>query len=109
MAADIRVPSECRDMIRAGALVAINTSGGKDSRAITILLSRFVPRDQEPAVLSYQRAVHRHQFAQQPQLLDVTLAELLAGAPFLLEQAAGPVHRLVDRRHRLAGQVDAAE
>ena len=27
---DIRVPPECREMIRAGALVAVNTNGGKD-------------------------------------------------------------------------------
>ena len=48
--ADIRVPPECREMIRAGALLAINTSGGKDSQAMTILLSRIVPRDQLVAV-----------------------------------------------------------
>ena len=48
--ADICVPAECRDMIRAGALVAINTSGGKDSQAMTILLSRIVPRDRLVAV-----------------------------------------------------------
>ena len=33
-------------MIRRGALVAINHSGGKDSQCMTILLSRIVPRDQ---------------------------------------------------------------
>jgi len=32
-------------MIRNGALVAISHSGGKDSQAMTILLSRIVPRD----------------------------------------------------------------
>ena len=48
--ADIRVPPECREMIRAGALLAISTSGGKDSQAMTILLSRIVPRDQLVAV-----------------------------------------------------------
>ena len=47
---DIRVPPECREMIRAGALVAVNTSGGKDSQSMTILLSRIVPRDQIVAV-----------------------------------------------------------
>ena len=46
----IHVPPECREMIRAGALVAISTSGGKDSQAMTILLSRIVPRDQLVAV-----------------------------------------------------------
>ena len=44
--ADISVPSECGDMIRTGALVAVNTSGGKDSQAMTILLSRIVPHGQ---------------------------------------------------------------
>ena len=48
--ADISVPPECREMIRAGALLAISTSGGKDSQAMTILLSRIVPRDQLVAV-----------------------------------------------------------
>ena len=43
---DISVPPECREMIRRGALVALNHSGGKDSQAMTILLSRIVPREQ---------------------------------------------------------------
>ena len=45
-AADLHFPPECRDMIRQGALVAVNVSGGKDSQAMTILLARIVPRDQ---------------------------------------------------------------
>ena len=48
--ADIPVPPRCRELIRAGALVAVNHSGGKDSQAMTILLSRIVPRDQIVAV-----------------------------------------------------------
>ncbi len=44
--ADVAVPPPCGQMIRAGALVTINSSGGKDSQAMTILLSRFVPREQ---------------------------------------------------------------
>ena len=48
--AEIRVPPECREMIRAGALVAVNHSGGKDSQSMTILLSRIVPRAQLVAV-----------------------------------------------------------
>ena len=42
----IPIPRECRKLIRGGALVALNSSGGKDSQAMTILLSRIVPRDQ---------------------------------------------------------------
>ena len=45
-ATDIPIPRECRQLIRRGALFAINSSGGKDSQAMTILLSRIVPRDQ---------------------------------------------------------------
>ncbi len=44
--ADLHFPPECRDMIRQGALVAVNSSAGKDSQAMTILLARIVPRDQ---------------------------------------------------------------
>ena len=42
----IALPAECRALIDGGALVALNHSGGKDSQCMTILLSRFVPRDQ---------------------------------------------------------------
>ena len=40
----------CRELIRAVALVAVNHSGGKDSQAMTVLLSRIVPRGQIVAV-----------------------------------------------------------
>ena len=43
---EIPIPCECGRLIRRGALVAINSSGGKDSQAMTILLSRIVPLDQ---------------------------------------------------------------
>ena len=42
----LHIPPECRDMIRRGALMAINSSGGKDSQAMRIVLARIVPRDQ---------------------------------------------------------------
>ena len=48
--AHISIPAECRETIRAGALVAISHSGGKDSQAMTILLSRIVPSDRLVAV-----------------------------------------------------------
>ena len=44
--ADLYIPPECRNMIRRGALVAVNSSGGKDSQSMTILLAGIVPRDQ---------------------------------------------------------------
>jgi len=48
--ADLAVPPECRETIRAGALVAISHSSGKDSQCMTILLSRIVPHGQLVAV-----------------------------------------------------------
>ena len=48
--ANLPVPPACRETIRAGALVAVNHSGGKDSQCMTILLSRIVPRGQIVAV-----------------------------------------------------------
>ena len=47
---DIRVSSECRDMIRARAFVTINSSAGKDSQAMTILLSHILPANRLVAV-----------------------------------------------------------
>ena len=44
------VPPECRAFIGGGALVAVNVSAGKDSQAMTILLSRLVPHDRLVAV-----------------------------------------------------------
>ena len=49
-AIDIPVPPHCRELIQRGALVALSTSGGKDSQAMTILLSRLIPRHQLLAV-----------------------------------------------------------
>ena len=42
----LAIPSECRELIDRGSLMAINHSGGKDSQAMTTLLSHIVPRDQ---------------------------------------------------------------
>ena len=41
--ADLPIPTECRELIDRGALVALSHSGGKDSQAMTILLSQVVP------------------------------------------------------------------
>ena len=43
---DIAIPPQCRALIERGALVAVNSSAGKDSQAMLILLSRAVPLDQ---------------------------------------------------------------
>ena len=43
---EVPIPDQCRELIGRGALVAVNHSRGKDSQAMTILLTRVVPRDQ---------------------------------------------------------------
>ena len=48
--ADIPIPLECGDMIRRGALFALNVSGGKDSQAMSLLVAGVVPHDQIVAV-----------------------------------------------------------
>ena len=53
-----------------------------------ILLSRIVPRDPESAVLCYQQAAHRHQFAQLPQRHCQTNWTGLVGPTIKRPQAA---------------------
>ena len=43
---NLAVPSECRNLIDRGALVAIIHGGGKDSQCMTILLSCVIPVQQ---------------------------------------------------------------
>ena len=80
--AEIRIPPECRDMIRAGALVAISTSGGKDSQAMTILLSRIVPRDRLVAVHAPLAGV------EWPGTVEFIRATLPPGMPLILAPVA---------------------
>ena len=47
---DIRVSSECRDMIRARSFVTISSSAGKDSQTMTILQSHILPANRLVAV-----------------------------------------------------------
>ena len=79
---DIRAPSKCRDMIRTGALVAINHSGGKDSQAMTILLSRIVPRGQILAVHASLGEV------EWPGTVEHIEATLPAGVPLIFPPVA---------------------
>ncbi len=86
--ADIPLPPECRETIRAGALVAVNHSGGKDSQAMTILLSRVVPRAQLLAVHAPLGEVEwpgtvEHVDATLPSGVPLTLAPVASGKSLL--------------------------
>ncbi|MXX87897.1 MAG: phosphoadenosine phosphosulfate reductase family protein [Boseongicola sp. SB0677_bin_26] len=65
-------------MFRAGALVSNSTSGGKDSQAMTILLSRIVPRDQLVAVHAPLEGV------EWPGMIEHVRATLPADVPLIL-------------------------
>ena len=80
--ADIRLPPACRELIRDGALVAISTSGGKDSQSMTILLSRIVPRDRLVAVHAPLGEV------EWPGTVEFIRATLPPGMPLILAPVA---------------------
>ncbi len=80
--AHIRVPPKCLEMIRAGALVAVSHSGGKDSQAMTILLSRIAPHDQIVAVHAPLGEV------EWPGTIEHTEATLPAGVPLIFAPVA---------------------
>ena len=48
--ADVSVPAPCQETVCTGALFVVNTSGGKDSQAMTVMLSCVIPRAQLVAV-----------------------------------------------------------
>lgn len=95
-AVGISPPPECREMIRRGALVAVNHSGGKDSQCMTILLSAIVPRDQLVAVHAPLRD------ADWPGSEDHVRATLPPGVPLILAPVASGRSLLeaIERRGR---------
>ena len=80
--ADVPVPPRCNEMIRAGALVAVSHSGGKDSQSMTILLSRIVPRAQLVAVHAPLGEV------EWPGTIEHIEATLPVGVPLILAPVA---------------------
>ena len=80
--AGLALPPECRATIRQGAAVAISTSGGKDSQAMTILLSRLVPRDRLVAVHAPLGEV------EWPGTIEHIRATLPEGVPLILAPVA---------------------
>ena len=84
----MRVPPDCRRLIGQGALFAINHSGGKDSQAMTILLSRIVPADQLLLVhaplgdIEWPRTID-HIEATRPSRVPLILAPVTSGKSLL--------------------------
>ena len=75
-------PQPCRDLIAQGALCAVNTSGGKDSQTMTILLSRKIPPGQLVAVHAPLEDV------EWPGTVDFIRATLPPGMPLLMAPVA---------------------
>ena len=78
----VPVPAQCRNLIERGALVAVNSSGGKDSQAMTILLSRIVPLEQLLIVHAPLAEV------EWPGTVDFIESTIPAGVPFILAPIA---------------------
>lgn len=89
----LSIPGPCRDTIERDALIAINTSGGKDSQAMTILLSRLVPPDRLVAVHAPLGE------AEWPGTVDHIRRTLPAGIPLILARPASG-ETLLDRIER---------
>ena len=102
---DITIPAECQEMIARDALVAISTSGGKDSQAMTILISRIVPRDQLVAVHAPLAEVEwpgtiEHIERTLPDCVPLILAPVTSGKSLLDTGAVRPVDAArMPRRH----------
>ena len=95
-ASSLTIPGRCRELIDRGALVAMNTSGGKDSQAMTILLARQVPVDQLVAVHAPLAE------AEWPGTIEHIEATLPAGIPLILAPIASGETLLqrIERRGR---------
>ena len=89
----LHLPKLCRQLIAGGALVAINTSGGKDSQAMTILLSRAIPQHQLVAVHAPLADV------EWPGTLDHIRATLPPSIPLIMARIASG-ETLLDRIER---------
>ncbi|MCY4558687.1 MAG: hypothetical protein OXF79_20390 [Chloroflexi bacterium] len=105
--ADVAVPPRCEQMIRAGALVVVNWSGGKDSQTMTILLSRIVAREQ---LLVVHAPLGEMEWPGTVELIEATLPEAKRRhAPFvhhgrtmqLLEEGLHPERAVVAEPRRL--------
>lgn len=98
-AADLCIPPECRNMIRRGALVAVNHSGGKDSQTMTILLARAVPRDQLVVVHAPLGEV------EWPGTVEHIENTMPAGVPLILARVASgkSLLELIEERGRFPG------
>ena len=94
---DLPIPSECRELVDRGALVAVSTSGGKDSQAMMILLSTVVPREQLLAVHAPLGEVE----------LPETLAQIESTIPGWSTTRSGPhgIRQVPARTHRGKGTI----
>ena len=79
---DLFLPVECRALIERGALVVLNHSGGKDSQAMMILVSRAVPREQLLIVHAPLGAV------EWPGTIEHIEDTIPLGVPFILAHTA---------------------
>ena len=101
--AGMRFLPECRETIRAGALVAVSISGGKDCRAMAILLSRIVPRAPHTAKVTTYRGPSTDFTTSQIPRSSIHQSNFEPGSWFVVcpsRTAPAPVRCFAHRRYR---------
>lgn len=89
----MRIPTEIRNLIDAGALFVCNHSGGKDSQAMLIRLAEVIPHDQ---LLVVHASLGEVEWAGALELARDQAAAL--GIPFIVARAQKSFLDMVERR-----------
>lgn len=87
----LAVPAEVRALIDAGALFAVNNSGGKDSQAMLALLRQVVPARQ-------LIVVHAHLEGEEWEGVEDHVREMSAGLPVVIAEPARTFAAMVEAR-----------
>lgn len=87
----LTVPAEIRELIEAGALFAVNNSGGKDSQAMLALLRQVVPARQ-------LMVVHAHLAGEEWDGVEDHVREISAGLDVVIAEPAKTFVQMVEHR-----------
>jgi 3'-phosphoadenosine 5'-phosphosulfate sulfotransferase (PAPS reductase)/FAD synthetase len=85
------MPREIRRLLEAGALFAVNNSGGKDSQAMLILLRAIIPAEQ-------LLVVHAHLKGEEWEGVREHVEKMSAGLPLVIAEPVKTFAQMVERR-----------
>ena len=87
----IAVPAAVQELIDAGALFAVNNSGGKDSQAMLALLRQVIPARQ-------LLVVHAHLAGEEWEGVEDHVRDMSAGLPVVIAHPVKTFAEMVERR-----------